>query len=60
MAGAAADSDGAADVSFSASCKFVLQLAGGRVTAVEADRAVNFTLGTAAAIALRPFVPVKL
>ena len=54
------DGDGAADVTFSASCKFVLQLANGRPTAVEADRAVTITVGTAAPISLAPYQPVRL
>jgi hypothetical protein len=53
------DGDGTADVRFDQTCKFVLQLANGRVTAVEADRAVSFTLGNGAPIALAPFVPVR-
>jgi hypothetical protein len=53
------DGDGTPDVTFSTSCKFVLQLAAGRITAVEADRAVNFTKGADAPIALKPFVPVR-
>jgi hypothetical protein len=53
------DGDGTADVSFDQICKFVLQLDAGRVIAVEADRAVGFTRGTGAPIALRPFVPVR-
>ncbi|MEX2402026.1 MAG: hypothetical protein WD423_14730 [Rhodothermales bacterium] len=38
------DGDGSADVSFSASCRFVLQLRDGVVTAVESDRAVTMEL----------------
>lgn len=38
------DADGAPDVTFSEPCDFVLQLAGGRVTAIEADRAVVATM----------------
>jgi hypothetical protein len=53
------DGDGTPDVTFSQSCKFVLQLAGGRITAVEADKAVNFTKGTDAPISLKPYVPVR-
>jgi hypothetical protein len=53
------DGDGTVDVSFDQVCKFVLQLSNGRVTAVEADRAVNFTQGTSAPRPLRPFVPVR-
>src|SRR5262249_61453892 len=53
------DGDGTADVTFSQSCKFVLQLAQGRITAGRADRAVNFTEGTDAPIALKPYVPVR-
>jgi hypothetical protein len=54
------DGDGTADVTFSATCKFVLQLANGRPTAVEADRAVTVTVGTAAPISLTPYQPVRL
>ena len=54
------DGDGQTDVSFDKTCKFVLQLGNGRVTAVEADGAVMFTLGSNAPIALRPYVPVRL
>jgi hypothetical protein len=54
------DGNGSADVSFSQSCKFVVQLASGRITAVEADRAVNVTIGAAAPVALRPYVPLRL
>jgi hypothetical protein len=51
--------DGTADVTFSASCKFVLQLSGGVVKAVEADRAVTFTYqGTPRSLAA--FTPVTL
>lgn len=51
--------DGTADVTFNTSCKFVLQLAGGVVKAVEADRAVTFTYqGTPRSLAA--FTPVTL
>ncbi len=50
--------DGTADVTFSASCKFVLQLANGVVKAVEADKAVTFTYqGTPRSLAA--FTPVS-
>ena len=53
------DEDGNPDVTFDQSCKFVLQLDRGRITAVEADRAVSFRAGTAAPVALRPYLPVR-
>jgi hypothetical protein len=53
------DGDGTADVHFDQSCKFVLQLDAGRIIAVEADRAVSFTRGTDAPVALKPFVPAR-
>jgi hypothetical protein len=53
------DGDGTADVSFGQVCKFVLQLDGGHVVAVEADRAVAFTMGARAPVMLRPYVPVR-
>jgi hypothetical protein len=53
------DGDGAADVTFSATCNFVLQLVGGVVTAVEADAPVTFTYnGTTRS--LSAFSPVTL
>jgi len=53
------DGDGTADVHFDQSCKFVLQLDKGRVIAVEADRAVNFTRGNDAPVPLKAFVPAR-
>ncbi len=53
------DGDGTADVTFDQSCKFVLQLSAGKITAVEADKAVKFTRGANAAIDLKPFTPVR-
>jgi hypothetical protein len=53
------DGDGTPEVTFDASCKFVLQLNAGKVTAVESDRAVNFTRTGSAPIALKPYVPVR-
>jgi len=53
------DGDGNPDVSFDQTCKFVVQLSNGRVIAVEADRPVHVTIGTAAPIALQPYVPVR-
>ena len=52
--------DGTPDVTFDQSCKFVLQLDQGKIIAVEADKAVNFTRGANPPIALKPFVPVRL
>jgi len=54
------DGNGTPDVAFDQSCKFVLQLDHGRVTAVEADKAVNVTVGTNAPIALKAFNPVRI
>jgi len=51
--------DGTSDVTFSASAGFILQLANGRVTAIEADRAVTATL-QGRSITLAPFTPVTL
>jgi hypothetical protein len=53
------DGNGTPDVTFDQSCKFVLQLDQGRIIAVEADKAVNFTRGANAPVALKPFVPVR-
>jgi len=53
------DGDGTPDVTFDVSCKFVLQLDHGRIIAVEADKAVTFTQGANAPIALQPYVPVR-
>jgi hypothetical protein len=54
------DGDGVPDVQFDQLCKFVVQLHNGRVTALEADRAVNATLATSPTpIALAPFLPVR-
>jgi alpha-galactosidase len=53
------DNDGTSDVTFSDVCGFVLQLANGRVTAIEVDRAVTATVqGTNQTLA--PFTPVVL
>jgi hypothetical protein len=54
------DADGTADVKFDKVCRFVLQLSGGRVVAVETDRAVACTIQSRAPIALRAFSPVTL
>jgi len=54
------DGDGSADVTFDQACKFVLQLDQGRITAVEADRAVTFTARAGAPVTLRAYVPVRL
>jgi hypothetical protein len=51
--------DGRADVRFSAPCGFILQLDGGRVTAVEADRAVSVTMGSRR-LQLAAYKPVLL
>jgi hypothetical protein len=51
--------DGTADVTFSTSCKFVLQLSAGAVKAVEADRAVTFTY-KGASHTLAAFTPLTL
>jgi len=53
------DGDGAHDVTFDQSCAFVLQLSGGAVSAVEADRFVTFR-HAGREIALAPHTPVKL
>jgi hypothetical protein len=53
------DGDGTADVSFDQTCKFVLQLANGRVIAVEADRPVTATIGTRVPVTLQAYVPVR-
>jgi hypothetical protein len=54
------DGDGTPDVAFDNTCKFVLRLSGGRVTAIEVDRAVTCTVGSAPPIALWAFSPVEL
>ena len=53
------DGDGGDDVSFDQSCAFVLQLADGVVTAVEADRFARFT-HAGRTVALAPHTPLKL
>ena len=53
------DGDGTNDVTFDQSCSFVLQLDGGAVTAVEADRFVVFR-HAGREIRLAPYTPVKL
>lgn len=50
------DGDGKPELQFSSECNFVAQLAGGRVTAVEADRLVDLQMGSRK-YSLRPFVP---
>lgn len=58
-AGVDLDGDGSDDVTFGQSCAFVLQLDGGAVSAVEADRFVTFR-HAGREIALAPHTPVKL
>jgi hypothetical protein len=53
------DGDGTPDVTFDQSCKFVLQLAAGKIIAVETDHAVKLTRGTNAPITVTPYVPVR-
>ena len=53
------DGDGRNDVTFGESAGFILQLANGRVTAVEADRAVNAVVQDRS-VSLAPFTPVVL
>jgi hypothetical protein len=53
------DHDGAADVTFSQSCDFVLQLSAGKVTAIEADRAVAATVA-GRVMQLAPYTPATL
>jgi hypothetical protein len=53
------NSAGDNDVTFGASCGFILQLANGRVTAVEADRAVTAVV-QGQTVTLSPFSPVTL
>ncbi len=53
------NNDGTVDVSFSQSCDFVLQLDEGRVTAIEADRAVTATLA-GRVVQLAPYAPVSV
>ena len=53
------DADGAPDVVFSESCDFVLQLADGRVTALEADRAVTAT-ANGRTYSLPPYAPSSI
>lgn len=53
------DGDGKRDAAFDQSCKFILQLKDGTITAVEADRAVTVTLG-ASSIKLDAFKPVTI
>jgi hypothetical protein len=48
--------DGHPDAVFSVPCKFVLQLNAGKITAVEADRAVDVKIGEQT-ISLKPFAP---
>jgi len=51
--------DGRADVRFIKTCGFILQLDGGRVTAVEADRNVSVTIGRRR-LQLTAYTPVSL
>ncbi|HET6282636.1 MAG TPA: CBM35 domain-containing protein [Polyangia bacterium] len=53
------DDDGENDVTFSTSCGFILQLANGRVTAVEADRVVTAVV-QGQTVTLSPFSPLTL
>lgn len=58
-AGVDLDGDGANDATFDQSCAFVLQLSGGAVTAVEADRFVTFR-HAGREIRLAPHTPIQL
>jgi hypothetical protein len=51
------DTDGAPDVTFSTSCAFILQLSGGAVTAIEADRAATANV-RGQSIVLAAYTPV--
>ncbi len=51
--------DGIDDVTFNISCGFILQLANGRVVAIEADRAVNAQV-QGAAVTLQAYTPQSL
>ena len=53
------DNDGTDDVTFDQACAFVLQLSGGRPTAVEVDRAVTATVASQQ-LKLSPFSPVAI
>ena len=53
------DGNGSQDVTFSTSCGFILQLSGGAVTAVEADRAVTANV-RGQTIALEAYSPVTV
>jgi len=53
------DGDGRREVTFSHTCQFILQLAQGKVTAVEADRAVTMQYA-GRTLALEAYVPVSL
>jgi hypothetical protein len=53
------NNDGTVDVSFSQTCDFVLQLDAGKVTAIEADRAVTATLA-GRVVQLAPYTPVAV
>lgn len=53
------DLDGTADTKFSTSCGFILQLKDGKVTTVEADRAVVATI-QGKEVNLQPYTPVNL
>jgi hypothetical protein len=53
------DKDGTADASFSTHCGFVLQIANGSVTKVEADRAVKVTI-QGQTVNLRAYTPVSI
>jgi hypothetical protein len=51
--------DGAADAIFDSRCRFVLQLRGGRIKALEADRATGVVI-RGERIRLEPYVPVAV
>jgi hypothetical protein len=51
--------DGQADATFATPCKFVLQLNAGKITEIEADRAVDVKIGDQT-ISLKPFEPVVI
>jgi hypothetical protein len=53
------DGDGQADAIFEARCRFVLQLRGGKITAVEADRATGVVVG-GRRVRLQPYVPTAV